>query len=171
MKNNGIAESISSSCKKPPIFWRIHDKILDVSVATCLCSILALMFLQITARYVFQSPLRWSEEVIRYAQVYLTFLGSVVLVREKALISIDAIVNFFPNKLRKILWVFTTILSFIFLVFLVIYGYNYVMSNINVFSFVTGVRMGYLYSVIPISGVLMILNMVRKLKEAPEWNY
>lgn len=157
--------------KRPALFWRIHDFVLNTGAVALLGGILVFMALQIVTRYVFNSPLKWTEEITRNCAVWLTFVGGVIMVREHAAISIDAISNLLPGKMQKVLLCCTTFLCLVFFAILAYYGMAFVSMNRNIRSLVTGFNMSAVYSVIPVCAVLMAVNMIRKLKEAPEWKY
>lgn len=157
------------SGSKAGCFWRVHDTVLDVLTVTLLCAILLLMALQIVTRYVFSNPLKWTEELMRTCLVWLTFSGSVVMVRQNASICIDSVVNLLPKKLQKALWLLANGFSAVFFITLAWYGFRFVGMNLGTRSLVTHFNMGYVYMVIPLSALLMLLNLFRAMKEAPEW--
>ena len=146
-------------------FWRFLDSTLEVAAKTLLLTTLVLMTLQIVMRYFFDSPLTWSEEIAKYSMVWMVFLGAVTAVKEKAHICVDLVVGSFPKKLRDIVSFFTKILSLIFLGVMVYYGIVYVKMNVRNYSLITGVNMGFVYSIIPFSGLLMFINLLRVFKE------
>jgi len=115
-------------------------------------------------------PLRWSDEIAKYAMVWMTFLGSVVVIGRRAHVSIDALVAIFPQKVQKYVWFFTNGCSIIFFAVLAWYGLRFVKMNLSNYSLITGMSRGYIFSVIPVSAVLMIVYLIRSMKEAPEWN-
>jgi TRAP-type C4-dicarboxylate transport system permease small subunit len=91
------------------------------------------------------------------------------MVRERAYICIDVLANALPDRLQKALWYATIALSLAFLAILAYYGGRFVVMNMRIRSLVIGLNMGIIYSVIPISAVLMAVNLIRGMKEAPEW--
>lgn len=50
---------------------------------------LALLIIQVVCRYVFNWPLAWAEEMVRYTYIAVSFIGATVAVRENSHISID----------------------------------------------------------------------------------
>jgi len=59
------------------------------------------IFMQVIFRYMIQSALPWSEELARYAMIYLTFIGVSAGTKSGAHFSVTAIVDVLPAKLRK----------------------------------------------------------------------
>lgn len=62
------------------------EKLLAV---TMLVVILVTMFLQVIARYVFNSPFSWSEELARLAMIWLTFLSASWVAANQGHIRVD----------------------------------------------------------------------------------
>jgi TRAP-type transport system small permease protein len=54
-----------------------------------LISILATMALQVIARYIFQSPMSWSEEIARLSMIWLTFIASGFVAAHHQHITVD----------------------------------------------------------------------------------
>lgn len=164
-------ENSEGGVKRPMLVWRVHDAVVNACSVAALGGILVFMVMGIVTRYCFNNPLQWTEELTRNCCVWLTFIGGVVMVRERASISIDAITNLFPPVMQKAIWYFTTLLCLAFFAILAYYGCRFVGKNLNIHSLVTGFNMGLVYTVIPASAVLMAVNTIRVMKEAPEWKY
>jgi TRAP-type C4-dicarboxylate transport system permease small subunit len=65
--------------------------------------ILALMAAQVVARYVFRSPIPWSEEVASFVFVWLAFLGGALVAGERKLLTVDVISPFLGARARLFL--------------------------------------------------------------------
>ena len=61
---------------------------------------LALLLIQVICRYLFEMPLAWAEELVRYTYVGVSFVGAIVAVRERSHIQIDIILSII-NKVFK----------------------------------------------------------------------
>ncbi len=62
--------------------------------------ILALMAVQVVARYVFRSPIPWSEEVACFAFVWLAFIGGALVAGEGKLLTVDVVSAFLGRRGR-----------------------------------------------------------------------
>lgn len=84
--------------KKNPVTW-INDLIFNIEKEVTWVLFLAMLILlvvQVACRYALHMPLAWSEEIARYAYIYVSFLGAAIAVRERSHISINimpALVN------------------------------------------------------------------------------
>lgn len=84
-----------------------YTGLLFVSM-TC---IVIFILLQVVARYVFNSPFSWTEEITLFAFCWLTFSGSAVASYENNHLEVDFFYNRLPAVGKKILQVFIYIIS------------------------------------------------------------
>lgn len=71
----------------------LYCKGLNVLTAIALLLMVALVFGNVVLRYVFNSSIVVSEEVSRWLFVWITFLGAVIALRERAHLGTDALVS------------------------------------------------------------------------------
>lgn len=70
----------------------------------------------ITARYVFNDPLSWANEICVIAFVWVTFWTSDILLKERQHIVFDVLYNILPPRARRIAAIFVTLsLALVFL--------------------------------------------------------
>lgn len=69
------------------------------------------VFAQVLFRYVFHSPIAWTEQAARYLFLFMCMLGLPVAFRNKGLIAFDLIVEKFPKKVQAIIGFFGMILT------------------------------------------------------------
>jgi TRAP-type transport system small permease protein len=84
---------------------RIFDgycKLLDALIALALAIMVVLVFGNVVLRYAFNSGITVSEEVSRWLFVWVTFLGAVVAVKERAHLGTDFLVARLPVLGKKI---------------------------------------------------------------------
>ncbi len=85
-------------------------------------TIVTLTILQVFCRFVLDSPLIWSEELVRLLLVWLTFLGAAVLCWDGTHLNVDAFFIKIPLKLRRWVRGFNRACAVVFLVILVYYS-------------------------------------------------
>lgn len=61
---------------------------------------LALLLIQVFCRFVLKMPLAWSEELVRYTYVAVSFTGAIVAVHEHSHISIDILPSMLAMKIK-----------------------------------------------------------------------
>ncbi|SBV97436.1 Tripartite ATP-independent periplasmic transporter DctQ component [uncultured delta proteobacterium] len=139
-------------------------KVMKVFVAGMMMLITALTFYQIVLRYGFNKAPSWSEELVRFVFVWLTFLAAGMGVRERIHIGIDVVVNMLPQSLQKAAGVAVALIIVAFGAFLLITGMEITEGTHLQASPALGLPMSYVYAAIPFMGVLMIcfgLNNIR----------
>lgn len=106
------------------IFTRAEEAIL----AAGLMGSLLVMFLNVVLRK-FNIGFTWSEEVVRYLIVWVTFLGISYCIKKDAHIVIDLLVNYLPDRGKRIVLAFVDFISVIFSALLTYMGYSLVVGQ------------------------------------------
>lgn len=79
---------------------------LRILVGCAFILIIALTTLQVFARSVFDSPLIWSEEVVRLLLVWMVFIGAAVVVWDGRHLNVDVVFVRLPRRIRQVVrWV------------------------------------------------------------------
>jgi len=114
---------------------------------------------QVFSRFVLQSPSSFTEELARYMLVWVGILGASYVAGQKMHLAIDLLPSKLTGKPKAYLEVFIETCIFIFaLVVMVIGGIRLVTITLmlNQISAALQVQLGYVYSVIPLSGAFMM---------------
>ena len=64
--------------------------------------LVVLASLQVFARYLFDRPLAWSEEGVRYVMTWTAFLAAAWSVRDREHITVEIIMPWLPTALRRV---------------------------------------------------------------------
>lgn len=116
-----------------------------------------LIFSQVVCRYVMNNSLTWSEELGRYIFVWITFVGLPVALKAKAHVALDLLLKRTKGKFHLTILTINTILT-IFLSIVIFYsGFKLINVGIGQISSAMQIPMQYVYSIIPISGALLLL--------------
>lgn len=75
------------------------EELLAIALVVVL---LVVVNLQIFARYLFNHPFIWPEEVSRLVLVWMTFLGAAALTRRGADLAVDTFIEMMPPGIRRI---------------------------------------------------------------------
>ena len=129
-----------------------------ISLATSLLlSLMAVIYMaQVIFRYVIQKPLVWADELSGFLMVWVVFLGAVVALHEKTHINIDILWQVLPFKFKRVLvWTCDILVLFVAII-LAAYGYKVIKGSIGMMATSIDIPYAPVYSIIPISGVLMI---------------
>lgn len=130
--------------------------ILILLMATIVVSV----FCQVLFRFVINQPLAWTEELARYSLVWLTFLGAAYAASLKGHVSIDFFVKKLPLLFQKGVMIIVAFICFYFFYVLMSEGLSLAQQSMTQLSPVLRLPMGYVYSIIPISGLLLASNYI-----------
>jgi TRAP-type transport system small permease protein len=78
-----------------------YCKLLSVVMVACLAAMVVMVFGNVVLRYGFNSGITVSEELSRWAFLWVVFMGATVAVHEKAHMGVDSLVMSLPPLLRK----------------------------------------------------------------------
>ena len=128
------------------------------------------ILLQVFFRYAMNSPLYWSEEVARYAFVWLVFIGAAIASKRGAHIGVDYIVMHLPELPKNILAIFVNLLILFFISCVIYMSAGVIKSNMTQLSPAMRIPMGYIYLAIPtglgISSVYIAISLSTTIKRA-----
>jgi TRAP-type C4-dicarboxylate transport system permease small subunit len=124
------------------------------------------IFVQVITRYGFNYTPEWSEELARFLFVWVVFLGSALIMGESGHLAVE----FLPNLLKgrsggKILAILINLAGYVFIAILFFNGFE--MTRVMTFQLSPGmsIPMSYIYSVIPLSSILMLLYLIKNTLE------
>lgn len=139
-------------------------EILNGIVKWILIALFAVMvvvvFMQVIFRFVIHQPLAWTEELGRYLLVWTTFLGAGYGMSVKAHPSIEVLFDKVGPGLKKVFTVLTTILVIFFFWQVIINSFEFISRSLTQTSPVLRLPMGWVYTVIPISSGLFVINLL-----------
>jgi len=118
------------------------------------------VFFQIVSRTIWGSSFLWTEEVARFLMIWVMFLGSALAFQYGAHISIEAIFNRLPSYAQKSVQIIITIVCITFFLIFMVEGFDLSQRAMVNRSPALNIPMGYVYSVIPITGMLGIINLI-----------
>ena len=111
-------------------------------------------------RYIINDAPAWSEELARYLNAVITFLGSAMAIRIGAHVSLDFLTSILGEKAKRTISFFNEIICLVFFVLLMLSSITYIKDAGD--QLATGLRipMGIPYSIIVISSILGILYCI-----------
>ncbi|TAG71414.1 MAG: TRAP transporter small permease subunit, partial [Burkholderiales bacterium] len=71
-------------------------KTLELLVVLCLLAMVVMVFGNVLMRYLFNSGILISEELSRYAFIWLTYLGAMIAMREGGHLGVDTLIKHLP---------------------------------------------------------------------------
>jgi TRAP-type C4-dicarboxylate transport system permease small subunit len=123
---------------------------------------------QVFSRFVLQNPSSFTEEFARYMLIWVGILGASYVAGQKMHLAIDLLPSKLTGKPKAYLEIFIELCIFIFaLVVMVIGGIRLVTITLmlNQISAALQVQLGYVYSIIPLSGILMMFYSIYFIRQ------
>jgi TRAP-type C4-dicarboxylate transport system permease small subunit len=147
---------------------KILDKSLELLVTISMGVLVVDVVWQVFTRYILRNPSSWTEELATFLVIWVGLLGSSVALNRGAHLGIDYLVmKLSPRKyLYASLFVFAMVAMFSLLV-MVVGGSQLVLRVLATkqVSPALGLKMGYVYLAIPISGFFLVLYSIELLAE------
>ncbi|MCM3571012.1 TRAP transporter small permease [Neobacillus mesonae] len=133
-------------------------KWLDENIEAVILIILSILtvvviFVQVFMRYVMHSSLTWSEELARYAFIWLVYIGVSYGVKKQAHISVDALTWIVKRRGKFVLSICANIAVLVFSVLLTYFSFE-VVAQINRLSPAMAIPLKYVYAA-PLVGFLL----------------
>ena len=141
------------------------DRFLEGMAILGLVTTLGSTLFQVCARYVFSSPVTWSEELSRFAFIWLTFIAAAIAVRKgEMMVSVDSLINLTPRWAQKAAELLSSGLVALVAVILVVFGWQ-VCKGITSLSLAMGWPVKLFYAAPLVGGIFVLVNLVRTQSE------
>lgn len=138
---------------------RVLGTIESALLAAMMTAITGVTFAQVVARYLFENPLIWSEEVARYLFVWIVLIGAAAAVRSNEHFGLDLLRRYF-SPLRLVLGLATMLIVAAFLGLLFYTGVAETRQAARQFSAGLPIRMHWPYLALPVGAGLALLHVV-----------
>ncbi|MDD7542623.1 MAG: TRAP transporter small permease [Peptoniphilaceae bacterium] len=116
--------------------------------------------IQVFARFVLGTSIRWADEFSRFAFVWVIYLGGAITIRDGRNVCFDLILEAQKGFVWKIMYTAVFLLSSLFLVLITYFGILVCMSLMSETSPIMQLPMSVVSLCIPIGGVLMLIEEI-----------
>ncbi|AFR70246.1 C4-dicarboxylate transport system permease small protein [Brachyspira pilosicoli B2904] len=149
-------------------------KVLKNIIAFITCIFLVVMVLgalwQVFSRYVLHNPSQFTDELLRFMLIWTGLLGACYAFITEKHLSLIFLRNKLNHNLQNIVIIFSYIMTLLFsILILIMGGLKLSMGTLEQLSPILKLPMGLIYSIIPISGILIafiqVLSIFKKIKE------
>ena len=147
---------------------RFLDKTLEFFVMMSVTLLVLDVLWQVFTRKVLNNPSKWTEELAIFLLIWVSLLGAAVAFGRGAHLGIDYFVQKLAKKKRQFTEIVVFALVLIFSLYVMVYGgCDLVKSTLAMeqISPVFGIKMGYVYVAVPVSGLFMVIYSVLGLSE------
>jgi len=133
-------------------------RIEDFASILVMIALLADVILQVITRYLFNSPLGWTEEIARYLLILLTFVGAPIAVRKNSNVSLDFLLTNAPPKVKNIFGLLSGITELVFCVFGIYLSWKMTIFSLNRYLVTVHISRSVIYGIITVCFVVMTLR-------------
>ena len=144
------------------------DKIVELLLVSILSAMVINVLWQIITRYFSASPSSFSDELARYLMIWLGLIGSAYVSGKKEHVSIDYFLKKLNHKKRVLLNRLIDFIILFFAFFVMIIGGGhlvFVTIKLEQLSPSLQIPLGFVYSVIPLSGLIIIFYQISNIKK------
>lgn len=127
------------------------------------CIICFTILFQVVSRFLLKVPLSWTEEVSRFALIWLTFISASLALRDNGHFAVDVISHRLSEKNQKYYQIGIFLLMFVYLAAILKTGITLVPVAHMQESPALDMHMSYIYLAIPCGAALMIVNIILKI--------
>lgn len=141
----------------------LFSNVLEICAALMLIGICAIVFGGVIFRYFLHIGLGWTEELSRYLQIWMTFVGATVAVKRWSHFQLTIINQWIPESATRYTRTLAILLVMALAGVMIKNGTEITRVSWNQTSAIMGWNIGYLYLVVPVSGFLMEIFALRHL--------
>ncbi|WP_111979386.1 TRAP transporter small permease [Algibacillus agarilyticus] len=147
--------------------------IIEFLLKKLLISLCALIVVAVTwqvfSRYILQSPSSITEELARFTLIWISLFGAAYAYQTNAHLGLDVVTNKFTDSAKKGAEMFRHLVVFAFAVLVMVIGGVYLVDLTMVpaqTSAALQIEIGFIYSAVPVTGVIISVFSVNKIKQA-----
>lgn len=124
------------------------------------------MAIEVLRREVFAYSSIWGEEIVRYAFIYLVWIGAAAAVRDRAHIRIDVLFEFCGNRIRALLYIFGDLVTLLVSCVALYWSWESLQVSLKYGSVSHGLRlpMAWFLSAVPIGFALVLYRLQQSLR-------
>jgi TRAP-type C4-dicarboxylate transport system permease small subunit len=131
---------------------------VEVAIVALFALLTTAVFAQVVARYVFNQPPAWTEELARFCQVWIILLAASLCLRKGSHLAVDYLAPVLGPKARRVVSLVTGSLITLYAGVVMVWGVRLIMIGSLQTSPAMQLNMGLVYLVFPIAGGLMVLE-------------
>ena len=137
------------------------EKIFNWIVSLALVALNVLVFTQVVSRYIFNSPISWTEEMARILFIWISFMGAFLALKTKGHIAVETLLHrLFNAEARSYVTAIADFLILYYCIYLAFMGVVMMQKTAQDFTPVMLIPFSYLYAAIALSGTLMAAYML-----------
>jgi TRAP-type C4-dicarboxylate transport system permease small subunit len=147
------------------IFRFIAKNLEEIVLSLLFVNMCGFVLIQIVSRYVFRSPLLYTEEVSRYSYIWICFFGMAMATKLKNHIRIELVFIFIKGKAQAVINLVLNIISLGLYVVIFFIGLDYTITNAVQLSPAMEISKAFIYVSLPLGALFSVIRMLAILKQ------
>ncbi len=150
-------------------FTQLIDSALQKILVALMALIVLVVTWQVITRFLMSSPSSYTEELARFLLIWIGLLGGSYALRTHSHLGIDILSNKLEGRQKDLLIILIYALVILFAALIMVIGGIKLVAltfSLDQISASLGIRMGYIYSVIPLSGFVMIVFSLEEILDS-----
>jgi TRAP-type C4-dicarboxylate transport system permease small subunit len=137
---------------------------IEVAVLAAMGVVSVVVVVEVILRYTLGETLVVTEELSRYLMVWIAFLGSVLLMRERGHIAAEGLGSWLGPLGRRVIGIVADLLSLVFLLTLTVAGLQTLPAQLDQYLTTINIPIFWFYLAIPVgSGLMAFVIVARRL--------
>ena len=144
-------------------FTKAITKVLEIILIILMAVIVLDVLWQVFTRFILRDPSSYTEELAGFLLIWIGLLGAAYALYTKAHLGIDILTSKLQGAKLHTAQVVIYVIVFLFALFVLLIGGMRLVNmtlTLNQISPALGIHMGYVYLVLPLSGILMMFYSV-----------
>lgn len=163
--------------KKPTTLWeafiywsgKILEFVTEIPAAILIVAEIMVLLTGVVSRYIFHSPITWSDELAATLFLWLAMFGSVIALRRSSHMRMTALVDAASPNTQETLHIFSTVAVSTFLLLMAHPAFEYAMEEAVVTTPSLEISNAWRASALPCGIVLMAVAALLKIIENSNW--
>lgn len=149
--------------------WKRIDGALcwleETFITTLLITSSVILFVNVAARYLFNTGFIWAEELVRYEIIWMVFVGGSVAVRKGIHIGVEVLLHILPKAVGRILRIVVGVICVGFCLVLLIYSVELAQQTRSFGQRTSAMQLPFwvFQMAIPVGALLMMLRFSQEL--------
>jgi TRAP-type C4-dicarboxylate transport system permease small subunit len=143
------------------------NKILEYSLVAIMSILVVDVLWQVISRYLLSSPSSFTDELAGFLLIWVGLLGAAYVAGRNEHLAIDILLQKSEGKRKENLQRLIFIMVLVFALFVMVIGGSWLVYTrfaLNVKSAALQLPLGYVYLVLPISGILIVYYSIQNLR-------
>ncbi|HDR67934.1 MAG TPA: TRAP transporter small permease [Bacteroidaceae bacterium] len=149
-------------------FHKHLNRVLEIFLVILMSVLVVDVLWQVISRYILSSPSSFTDELAGYLLIWVGLLGAAYVAGREEHLAIDLLLQKSPPKRKYFLQMFIHSLIFLFALTVMVIGGIWLMYTrfvLDVKSAALQLPLGYVYIVLPLSGVLIMYYSAYHMKQ------